>query len=426
MLESHFLIASCVFAGVYGVLIWDKFNRAVVALLGATLLVILGVLNQEKAVEGVDFNTLGLLIGMMIIIAVCGRTGMFQYLAIKSAKVANGNPWRLMVMLGIVTAFLSALLDNVTTVLLMAPLTILFAEEMKVDFYPFLVVEIFTSNIGGTATLIGDPPNIMIGSAANLSFMDFVENLALPVIVILAVTLVPVYFIWGKRLSVTDDVKERIMAFKERDAIKDTVLLKKCLGVLAIVIGGFLLQRQLHLEPATIALFGAAVLLFLTGDDIHEISTKVEWTTIFFFTGLFIIVKGIEEVGLISMLASKLMDITAGNKMIMVLSVLWVSAVASAFIDNIPFVATMIPLIKEVGAQMGGQDAVMPLWWALSLGACLGGNGTMIGASANVVVAGISERAGRPFSFIEYMKTAFPLMILSIIISTVYLYLFYL
>ena len=426
MLESHFLIASCVFAGVYGVLIWDKFNRAVVALLGATLLVILGVLNQEKAVEGVDFNTLGLLIGMMIIVAVCGRTGMFQYLAIKSAKVANGNPWRLMVMLGIVTAFLSALLDNVTTVLLMAPLTILFAEEMKVDFYPFLVVEIFTSNIGGTATLIGDPPNIMIGSAANLSFMDFVENLALPVIVILAVTLVPVYFIWGKRLSVTDDVKERIMAFKERDAIKDTVLLKKCLGVLAIVIGGFLLQRQLHLEPATIALFGAAVLLFLTGDDIHEISTKVEWTTIFFFTGLFIIVKGIEEVGLISMLASKLMDITAGNKMIMVLSVLWVSAVASAFIDNIPFVATMIPLIKEVGAQMGGQDAVMPLWWALSLGACLGGNGTMIGASANVVVAGISERAGRPFSFIEYMKTAFPLMILSIIISTVYLYLFYL
>ena len=426
MLESHFLIASCVFAGVYGVLIWDKFNRAVVALLGATLLVILGVLNQEKAVEGVDFNTLGLLIGMMIIVAVCGRTGMFQYLAIKSAKVANGNPWRLMVMLGIVTAFLSALLDNVTTVLLMAPLTILFAEEMKVDFYPFLVVEIFTSNIGGTATLIGDPPNIMIGSAANLSFMDFVRNLTMPVIVIMAATLVPFYFIYGRKLKVDDDVKERIMAFKERDAIKDTVLLKKCLGVLAIVIGGFLLQRQLHLEPATIALFGAAVLLFLTGDDIHEISTKVEWTTIFFFTGLFIIVKGIEEVGLISMLASKLMDITAGNKMIMVLSVLWVSAVASAFIDNIPFVATMIPLIKEVGAQMGGQDAVMPLWWALSLGACLGGNGTMIGASANVVVAGISERAGRPFSFIEYMKTAFPLMILSIIISTVYLYLFYL
>lgn len=425
-MNNHFLIASLVFAGVYGVLIWDKINRAVVALLGACVLVLFGVLNQEQAIHGVDFNTIGLLIGMMVIVAVCQRTGMFQYLAIKSAKVAKGNPWWLMVMLAIVTAVTSAFLDNVTTVLLMAPLTILFAEEMKIDFYPFLFVEIFASNIGGTATLIGDPPNIMIGSAANLSFMDFVRNLAPPIIVIMAATLVPFYFIYGRKMKVDDDVKQRIMAFNEREAIKDAALLKKCLAVLALVVGGFLFQRQLHLEPATIASLGAGVLLFLTGDDVHEISTKVEWTTIFFFTGLFIVVKGIEEVGLISMLAKGIMDITAGNKTVMVLSILWVSAIASAFIDNIPFVATMLPLIKEVGVQMGGSDAVLPLWWALSLGACLGGNGTIIGASANVIVAGISDRAGRPFRFMEYMKMAFPLMLISIVISTIYLYLMYL
>lgn len=425
-MSNHFLIASLIFAGVYGVLIWDKINRAVVALLGACVLVLFGVLNQEQAIHGVDFNTIGLLIGMMVIVAVCQRTGMFQYLAIKSAKVAKGNPWWLMVMLAIVTAVTSAFLDNVTTVLLMAPLTILFAEEMKIDFYPFLFVEIFASNIGGTATLIGDPPNIMIGSAANLSFMDFVRNLTVPIIVIMAATLVPFYFIYGRKLKVDDDVKQRIMAFNELDALKDIPLLKKCLAVLALVISGFLFQRQLYLEPATIASLGAGVLLFLTGDDVHEISTKVEWTTIFFFTGLFIVVKGIEEVGLISMLAKGLMDITAGNKTVMVLSILWVSAIASAFIDNIPFVATMLPLIKEVGVQMGGSDAVLPLWWALSLGACLGGNGTMIGASANVVVAGISDRAGRPFRFMEYMKMAFPLMLISIVISTIYLYLMYL
>lgn len=425
-MDIHFLLATLVFLGVYGILIWDKFNRAVVAMLGAGSLILFGVLNQEDAVKGIDFNTIGLLIGMMIIVAVCQRTGMFQYLAIKSAKIAKGDPWWLMVMLGIVTVFTSAFLDNVTTVLLIAPLTILFCEEMRIDFYPFLFVEIFASNIGGTATLIGDPPNIMIGSAVGLSFMDFVRNLSIPVIVIMAATFVPFYFIYGRRLKVTDDVKERIMAFKEGDALKDIPLLKKCLAVLALVIGGFLFQRTLHLEPATIALFGAAVLLFLTGDDVHEISTKVEWTTIFFFAGLFIVVSAIKEVGLISMLANGLMDLTAGNKTVMVLSILWVSAIASAFIDNIPFVATMIPLIKEVGEKMGGHEAILPLWWALSLGACLGGNGTIIGASANVIVAGISERAGRPFRFVEYMKMAFPIMLLSILISTIYLYLFYL
>ncbi|MBI5287070.1 MAG: ArsB/NhaD family transporter [Deltaproteobacteria bacterium] len=425
-MDKHLVIATLIFLTLYGILILDRFNRAVVSLLGATLVVFFGVLDQEKAIEGIDFNTIGLLVGMMVIVAVAQKTGMFQFLAIKSAKLAKGKPWGVMIMLGVVTAIVSALLDNVTTVLLIAPLTILFTEEMQIDPYPFLFVEILAANIGGTATLIGDPPNIMIGSAVGLSFIDFVKNLTIPVIIIMVATLACVYFLYGKGLKVDDGIRERIMRFNEWDAIQDRVLLNKCLIVLAIVILGFLFHHRLHLEAATIALFGAALLLLITGDDVHDVASRVEWTTIFFFAGLFVVVKGVVEVGLISMLANGLMGATGGDMAVTALSILWVSAIASAFIDNIPFVATMIPLIKELGTQMGGPEAIMPLWWALSLGACLGGNGTLIGASANVVVAGISERAGRKIGFLEFMKMAFPLMLLSIVISTVYIYLRYL
>jgi len=419
------LTALIIFLTVYTVLIWDKFNRAVIALLGASLVILLGVLNQEKAVEGIDFNTLGLLIGMMIIVTVCQKTGVFQYIAIKSMKLVKGEPWRVLVMLGCVTAIISAFLDNVTTVLLIAPLTILMAEEMQIDPYPFLFAEILMSNIGGTATLIGDPPNIMIGSAAGLHFMDFVVNLAPAVLVVMTATFIPIYFMHGHKLKVDSNVREKIMQFNEREALQDIPLLKKCLFVLAIVISGFLFQRHLHLEAATIALFGAALLLLITGDELHSTLEKLEWTTVFFFAGLFIVIKGLEETGVMKVLAQRLMEVTSGNIAVTGIAILWVSAVASAFVDNIPFVATMIPLIKEIGIQMGGHDAVTPLWWALSLGACLGGNGTIIGASANVIVAGIAGRAGHHFKFVEFMKFAFPLMILSIIISTVYLYLRY-
>lgn len=420
------LTAVIIFLTVYIILIWDKFNRAVVALLGASLVILSGVLNQEKAIEGIDFNTLGLLIGMMIIVTVCQKTGMFQYLAIRSVKLVKGEPWRVLVMLALVTALISALLDNVTTVLLIAPLTILMTEEMQIDPYPFLFVEILASNIGGTATLIGDPPNIMIGSAANLYFMDFVVNLAPIVCIVMAATFIPIYFLYGKRLRVDSNVKEKIMQFNERDALQDIPLLKKCLFVLAVVIICFILQRSLHLEAATIAMSGAAILLLITRDEFHATAEKIEWTTIFFFAGLFTVVKGIEEAGVINMLARGLMEATSGDLAVTGLSILWVSAIASAFVDNIPFVATMIPLIKELGAQMGGHEAILPLWWALSLGACLGGNGTIIGASANVVVAGIAGRAGHHFKFIEFMKLAFPMMLLSIILCSIYLYLRYL
>lgn len=416
------VIALVVFVAVYALLIWDKINRAVVSLLGACALIVLGVLHQEAAVEGIDFNTIGLLIAMMAIVTICQKTGMFQYLAIRSAKMVKGEPWRILVALSVVTAVLSAFLDNVTTVLLTVPITFLITDELKLNPYPFLVAQIFSSNIGGTATLIGDPPNIMIGSAVGLAFMDFVFNVGVIVPVIVVGTLIPMYFIFGNKMKVSEDLRRRIMAFNENETITDSKMLIKCLIVLGITIGAFVLQKQLHLEAATIALFGAAVMMLVTGEDLHHVMEKAEWTSIFFFVGLFIVVHSLVEVGLIKMLAMKTLDLTGGDMKVMGMTILWVSAIASAFIDNIPFVATMIPLIKDMAPALGGPEAIESLWWALSLGACLGGNGTLIGASANVVVAGMAHKNGHPISFVKFTMLAFPLMLISIVISTVYMW----
>lgn len=420
------ILAALVFAGVYAVLVLEKFNRAVVSLLGACILIFLGVINQEQAIHGIDFNTIGLLVGMMIIVAISQKTGMFQYLAIKSAKAVKGEPWRVLVMLSVVTAGLSALLDNVTTVLLIVPVTLVITDELKLNPYPFLFTQIFASNIGGTATLIGDPPNIMIGSAVGLTFMDFVINVAPIIPVIMFATFLPLKFIYGSKMQVSEEDKNRIMAFREGEAITDSKLLKKCLFVLGIVILGFFFHGLLHLESATIALFGAALLLLITNIEVHEVFGRIEWVTIFFFIGLFVVVAGLVETGVIKLLAENMVHLTGGDLSNTTLLILWVSAIASAIIDNIPFVATMIPMIKEMGATMGGADKILPLWWALSLGACLGGNGTIIGASANVIVAGFSERAGYPIRFFKFMALAFPLMLISIIISTAYIYFRYL
>ncbi len=421
-MEAKLIIAVVVFIAVYGLLVWDKINRAVVTLLGAGALVVLGVLNQEAAVHGIDFNTLGLLVAMMAIVTICQKTGMFQYLAIKAAKAAKGDPWMILVFLSIVTAMVSALLDNVTTVLLTVPITFLLTDELKIEPYPFLAAQIMSSNIGGTATLIGDPPNIMIGSAVGLTFMDFVLNVGPIIPLVLIGMIVPMWFIYGKKMKVSDETRKRIMQFNESEAITDRALLKKCLVVLAVVIGAFIFQKPLHLEAATIGLFGAAVMFLITGDDLHQVMEKAEWTTIFFFMGLFVIVHSLVEIGLITSLAEKTLELTGGDMLVTGMTILWVSGIASAFIDNIPFVATMIPLIKGMAPAMGGPDAVMPLWWALSLGACLGGNGTLIGASANVVVAGMAHKNGHGFSFMKYTLLAFPLMLISIVISTVYMY----
>jgi len=420
---------------VYGVIMAEKFNRAVLSLLGAGLMILCGVITQQQAVAGIDFNTIGLLTGMMVIVSISQKTGMFQYVAIKAAKAVKGDPWGILVMLSVVTAVFSAFLDNVTTVLLIAPVTLLITDALGIKPYPFLFAQILASNIGGTATLIGDPPNIMIGSAAGLSFYEFLVNLAPITPFIFLVTILAIWVMFGRGLHATDDAKALVMEFNENDAIQDVPLLKKSLFVLAAVIGGFTVAHSFHLEPASIAMFGAALLLLLQtwGQDTHAkdhayegIMAEVEWTTIFFFVGLFIIVTGVEHTGVIEMLAHKTLELTGGDFNATAGAILWVSAIASALIDNIPFVATMIPLIESMAPTFGGADALVPFWWALALGACLGGNGSLIGASANLIVAGFAQRAGHPIYFLQFMKHAFLLMLMSIAIAHAYLYLRYL
>ncbi len=428
-------VAVSILLVVYGVIMAEKFNRAVLSLLGAGLMILCGVLTQEQAVAGVDFNTIGLLTGMMVIVAISQKTGMFQYVAIRAAKSVKGSPWGILVMLSVVTAIFSAFLDNVTTVLLIAPVTLLITDALGVRPYPYLFAQILASNVGGTATLIGDPPNIMIGSAAGLSFYDFLINLAPITPVIFAGMLGIIWFMFGRDLHATEENRALVMKFDEREAIKDVPLLKKSLSVLFLVIGGFTVAHSVHLEPASIAMFGAALLLLLQTfgqpledkDHAYEgIMAEVEWTTIFFFVGLFIIVTGVEHTGVIEMLANKTLALTGGDFNATVAAILWVSAIASAMIDNIPFVATMIPLIHNMAPAFGGPDAIVPLWWALALGACLGGNGSLIGASANLIVAGFAQRAGHPIAFLVFLKHAFGLMLISIVISHIYLYLRYL
>ena len=424
-------VAAILFAITYMVVMTEKVNRAIVSLLAAGLMIVLGVLNQEAAIRGIDFNTIGLLIGMMVIVAITRQSGVFQFMAIWAAKKVDARPWGILVMIALVTAVTSALLDNVTTVLLVSPVTLLITEELKVSPYPYLFAMIFSSNIGGTSTLIGDPPNIMIGSATGLTFNDFAYNLLPVIVVIMAVTLIPIYFIWGRHLKAAPEDRQRVMQFNEREAITNPRLLKQCLSVIGLVIGGFVFAKALHLEAATVAMTGAALLLLLAnlGRDAERQSkhvldafNEVEWITIFFFVGLFIVVHGVDSTGLLKLLADKMLALTGGNLTATSMIILWSSAILSAIIDNIPFVATMIPLIKAMAPTFGGPEGLMPLWWALSLGACLGGNGTLIGASANLVVAGFAERAGQPIRFMQYTLLAFPIMLMSIAIGMVYLY----
>ncbi len=428
-------LAGIVFLITYAVIMSEKVNRAIVAALAAGVLVLSGIQTQQTAVAGVDFNTLGLLVGMMIIVAITRRSGIFQYLAIWSAKRVNANPWGILVMLMLVTAVLSAFLDNVTTVLLIAPVTLLITEALDVKPYPYLFAEIFASNIGGTATLIGDPPNIMIGSATGLSFNDFLINLTPVIVLVFIATAIPLYFIWGRHLHAREENRALIMGYNEAEAITDRPLLHKALAVLTLVLAGFLLHHQLELEPATIALVGAALLLLLDNiwrspeeqsTTVHATFGEVEWVTIFFFAGLFIVVNALERVGVLGLLAQEMLGMTGGNFNLTAMVILWGSALVSAFVDNIPYVAAAIPLIKSMAPAFGGAAHLEPLWWSLSLGACLGGNGTLVGASANLVVAGLSERAGHPIRFIPFLKVAFPLMLLSVAVSSVYIWLRYL
>ena len=415
----------------YLILFTEKMNRAVVALLGAVAMIFAGVLTQETAIAGIDFNTLALLIGMMIIVGIAEKSGMFQYVAVWSAKKVRASPRGLLIVLAAVTAVFSALLDNVTTVLLIVPITFEITRKLKINPYPYLILEIFASNIGGTATLIGDPPNILIGSALQLSFMDFVYELT-PVVIITMVVLIAAFdLICGRRMSASEQDRQAVMQLNEKEAITDRRLLHKSLAVLSVVIIGFISAEHLHIANGTIAVAGAAVLLLLYtfGDRHDEREHKVEeafglvdWTTIFFFAGLFAIVYGLEESGVLALMGHKFIEITDGSIQKAAMIVVWLSAFVSTAIDNIPFVATMIPMIKSMETSLSGREAMMPVWWALSLGACFGGNGSLIAASANVIVAGMAQREGHPIHFIRFLIWSIPVMLISVLIATIYLH----
>ena len=417
-MTSTQIIAIVIFLVTMADIMTEKLHRTVAAVAGALLLILTGVLSVESGFSYVDLNTLGVLIGMMLFVAVVKNSGIFEYIAIKAAKIAKGRPWPLMVLFALITAVLSAFLDNVTTVLLIGPMTLAITSMLRINPIPFFMTQIMASNIGGTATLIGDPPNIMIGSAAGLSFTDFITNTGVAVLFVLAATIVCFYFIYGRKLHVEPEAMDSILQLDENKAIKDRSLLIKSVVMILLVVFGFVFHSQLHLESCTIALTAAAVMLLIGRQDVEEIVAGVEWTTILFFTGLFIVVGGLQETGVIQILANGLMDLTEGHMTLTILLILWVSAIVSSFLDNIPFVATLIPLILTM--QSSGVD-VTPLWWAVSLGACLGGNGTLIGASANVVLSGISNRHGFPITFASYFKVGFPLMLVSVAISTVFL-----
>lgn len=421
-------MAIIIFVAAYALIISEKVHRTIVGIFGAMLMILCGIISQETAISHIDFNTLGLLIGMMIIVNITSETGLFNFLAIWAAKKVKARPIALLVALSALTMVCSALLDNVTTVLLTVPITFSITAQLKVDVKPYLISQILASNIGGTATLIGDPPNIMIGSAVGLNFMDFIANLTTICILIFIVVEAVLIFVYRNDLHTQPDLQQKVMRLNASSQIADYALLKKCLLVIAVTIAMFVLHGSLGLDTATAALTGAGLLLLITytRDEamIAKVFSKVEWLAIFFFAGLFVLVGALVETGVIKMLAAEAIQLTNGNVNATAMLILWMSAIASAFIDNIPFVATLIPLIQDMG-QMGLTN-LDPMWWSLSLGACLGGNGTLIGASANVVVASMAAQRGRQISFLGFMKIAFPVMILTIIISSVYIWVRYL
>jgi len=432
-----FWVAITVFALTYVLVIADRINRSIIALLGAGVMVVSGVLSQDEAIRGIDFNTIALLTGMMVLVAIARRCGMFEYLAVWSAKKGRAQPWAILAMLSFVTAIVSAFLDNVTTVLLIAPVTLEIARYLEAPPYPFLFAEVFAANIGGTATLIGDPPNIIIGSAAHLSFNDFVVNLTPVIIVVMAAQVVATHLIWGRKMRASAAARERLMALDARDLIVDPPLMRSSLLVIGGVIAAFVFAAPLRLQPGTIALFGAAILMLLHNVEHHrerekqsmrvaETFNEVDWITIFFFLGLFVIVHGVDRAGVLDLAAQHLMSLTGGDRTATTIAILWGSAFLTAIVDNIPFVTAMIPVIREIAPNLGGAEQTMPLWWALSLGACLGGNGSLIGASANLAMAGIAERNGIDFRFATYTRHALGLTLISVAVSNAYLWLRYL
>jgi Na+/H+ antiporter NhaD/arsenite permease-like protein len=437
---SELTIATIIFVVTYAVIISERLDRAVVALTGAGLMIGFGILDQEQALQAIDPNTIALLVGMMIIVNVLKRTGVFRYAGWQTAIAFKGDPWRMMFGFALFTAVASAFLDNVTAILLIVPVTIAITDDLGLDSRPFLITQVIASNIGGTATLIGDPPNILIGSATGLDFIDFLVNLAPIVLVLLVLMLAGFWILYGRSDVLGEPTAEgrRNLAIADaRVHIGDHKLLRRSLVVLSLTIVGFILHGVLHYDAGTVAMFGAVLLLLLSRVDLHGVLSEVEWPTIFFFIGLFILVGGIEEIGLLDRIAKRAVDLTGGDVVLTALVLLWMAGVASALVDNIPAVATLIPLtfavarlmFPELGdlndAAFATHPDVAPLWWALALGACLGGNGTLVGASANVVAVGIADRRGDHIGFWGFTRIGAPIALVSLIVSSLYLWLRY-
>jgi len=418
----------------YIVLFSETHNRAVAAIIGGLTMIACGIMTQQQAISGIDFNTIFLLIGMMIIVGITEKSGIFEYIALRCVQSVSGKPRGLLIIIALLTALFSALFDNVTTILLIVPIIFKLTKIARNSPLPYLMAAIFASNIGGTATLIGDPPNILIGSALKLSFMDFVKELAPVSAIALLLTIIIFDCFYKNKLKISPQRQREIMTLVPNDYINDQILLKKSLFVLAVVTVGFVTAETLHLENGTIALFGAAILLFLQciGKNhqqrdklVAEVLGSVDWTTIFFFSGLFMMVHGLSETGVLAKFGEFFLQAVNGSIEKATFWVLWGAAGLSTVIDNIPFVATMIPMIKSVEAELGGRDAVMPVWWALALGACLGGNGSLIASSANVIAAGMASKEGVPLKFGRFLLWALPITFITIVIAHIYLFLKY-
>ena len=414
--------AAGIFLITYALIVSEKVHRTIAALLGGLTIILIGVLDQDQAFQAIDWNVIFLLAGMMMIANVLRETGLFQWIAIQSVRLGKGNPYRIMVILVIVTAVTSALLDNVTIVILMAPVTLFITASLRINPVPFLIALILASNIGGTATLVGDPPNILIGSAAGIDFATFAANLAPISLLILVAFIGLAWFLFKKDLQVSKIDPLSIEALDTSELITNKALLRKSLVVMAGVILGFLFHGALHLEPATIALVGATVLMLWGRIDIDHVLGEIEWTTLFFFIGLFILVEALVEVGIIEAVAQAALRLTDGNLQMTSMLLIWLSAVASGVVDNIPYTATMIPVVENLGQAM----PIGPLWWSLALGACLGGNATLVGAAANVVVANLAGKSGQPISFGLFLRYGVIVTFMSLVLASLYIWVRYL
>ena len=395
----------------------ERIHRTKVALLGAAIVVLfVADFSQEQAIESVDFNTIGLLAGMMILVYLTQQTGIYDYIAIRAGQISKGRPLWVVLSLAGTTAVLSAFLDNLTTILLIVPITFLLADALDVDPIPLIVIEVISSNIGGTATLIGDPPNIIIAGATDLSFNAFIVNLAPIVLVTFAVVIGLLYLYYRSRLQIDESNRRYVMELDAPGAIRDPAELRRTGPILVATILAFFAHQALHIEPATVALTGAAVALLVTRIDLTEALSRIEWPTLFFFVALFVMVGALEETGAIEEVAHGLEDLTGGDRTAELLGITWIAAVGSAVVDNIPFTTAMIPVVEQLG---GGEDDAY--WWALSLGACFGGNATIIAAAANVAAAGLTERAGQPIGFVAFLKIGIPVTLVSVALASLYI-----